>query len=407
MIAGVATGMADAFHIDVVVMRVIWVVVALASFGVGVAAYALCWLAFPSDEHPAPLGELWHGHNGFRVRNAGYVVGLALLGVGLIIAFGEVFRPFRPGGSVVWATVLIGGGLAVLCLHHPDADPDISGAATTPSTSGQPVSGAQPEPAANPDDVAAPSSSSATPTSGATATVPPIPPSAWTQSAPWPVAPTPRTRRARPRAFLTPLTCSVLLIGAGVVTLLDDAGTTHLTAAEILAGALCIVGGALVLSTWFGRARGLVPLGIVLLIATIPAATIDVPLTGGTGYHHYVPTTRAELRSTYEMGIGRLDVDLREVPLLGRTTRLRAQLGIGNLVVDVPSTVTVVVSAHAGAGAVLLFGANNGGWPAQQTRTVEGTRPGELDLDLRVGAGAVQVHRFDPNGAETIFQEAN
>ena len=192
-----------------------------------------------------------------------------------------------------------------------------------------------------------------------------------------------------------------------MVTLLDDAGTTHLTAAEILAGALCIVGGALVLSTWFGRARGLVPLGIVLLIATIPAATIDVPLTGGTGYHHYVPTTRAELRSTYEMGIGRLDVDLREVPLLGRTTRLRAQLGIGNLVVDVPSTVTVVVSAHAGAGAVLLFGANNGGWPAQQTRTVAGTRPGELDLDLRVGAGAVQVHRFDPNGAETIFQEAN
>ena len=31
MIAGVATGMANVFHMDVVVMRVIWVVVALAS----------------------------------------------------------------------------------------------------------------------------------------------------------------------------------------------------------------------------------------------------------------------------------------------------------------------------------------------------------------------------------------
>jgi hypothetical protein len=198
-----------------------------------------------------------------------------------------------------------------------------------------------------------------------------------------------------------------LLIGGGVVTLLDNGGTAHLTAAEILAGALSVVGVALVLSAWFGRARGLIPLGIVLLIATLPAATIDVPLSGGTGNHEYVPISRAELRPTYQMGIGRLDVDLRGVPLAGRTTRLRAQLGIGNLVVDVPSTVKVVVSAHAGAGAVLLFGGSQGGWPAEQTRTVVGTGAGELDLDLRVGAGAVQVHRFDPTGAETIFGGTN
>src|ERR1700690_2804814 len=66
MLAGVATGMSDAFHIDVVVVRVIWVVLAVASFGVGVAAYAICWLAFPSDRHPAPLGDLWHDHERFR-----------------------------------------------------------------------------------------------------------------------------------------------------------------------------------------------------------------------------------------------------------------------------------------------------------------------------------------------------
>jgi len=410
MIAGVATGMADAFHVDVVVMRVIWVVVALASFGVGVAAYAICWLVFPSDQHPAPLAALRHDHNGFRVRNAGYIVGLALLGLGLIIAFGEVLRPFRHGGSVVWATLLIAAGVAVLALHHPDADRDASLAPSSSSTPGA-VSGTVEhelavDPNAGPPSLVVPWDTPTAPPTAPTATTPapPIPPSAWTQSAPWPVAPPPRVRPPRPRAFLTPLTCSVLLIGVGVVTLLDDSGTTHLTAAEILAGALCLVGLALVLSAWFGRARGLVPLGIVLLIATLPAATIDVPLTGGTGNREYLPTSRVELRSTYQMGIGRLDVDLRDVPLAGRTTRLRAQLGIGNLVVDVPSTVRVVVSAHAGAGAVLLFGGDEGGWPAQQTRTVVGTGAGELDLDLRVGAGAVQVHRFDPNGAETIFQ---
>ncbi len=413
MIGGVATGMADAFHIDVVVMRVIWVVVALASFGVGVAAYAICWLAFPSDERPAPLGELWHDHDGFRVRNAGYIVGLGLLGLGLIIVFGEVFHPFRQGARVVWATLLIVAGLSVLVLHHPDTDPEGSTPAAPPPWApgaAPPAAPAPPAPGTNPGETSTSPASSGEPLTAPTLPtppLPPIPPSAWTQAAPWPTAPTPRARKARPRAFLAPLTCSVLLIGGGVVTLLDNDGTTHLTAAEILAGALCVVGLALMLSAWFGRARGLVPLGILVLLATLPAATIDVPLTGGTGNREYVPTTRSELRSNYEMGIGRLDVDLRDVPLTGHTTALRAQLGIGNLVIDVPATVKVVVNAHAGAGALLLFGGNDGGWPAQQTRTVAGTGRGELDLDLHVGAGAVQVHRFDPNGPETIFSEAN
>ena len=122
MIAGVATGMADAFHIDVVVMRVIWVVAAIATGGIGVAAYAICWLAFPSDENPAPLTEIRlrrdHRHN------AGFIAGLALLALGLVIVFSEATPPLRHGGSIAWATVLIGGGLAVLFLRHPDRDND-------------------------------------------------------------------------------------------------------------------------------------------------------------------------------------------------------------------------------------------------------------------------------------------
>jgi phage shock protein PspC (stress-responsive transcriptional regulator) len=418
VLGGVATGMADAFHIDVVVMRVIWVVVALASFGVGVAAYAICWLAFPSDEHPAPLGDFWHDHNGFRVRNAGFIVGLALLGLGLIIVFGQVVRPFRHGGSIVWAAILIGAGLAVLLLRHPDDDRnDIPAlpvppswtprASTTPPT--------EPAPTADTDGDAdadaattppAPSWEPPTTPQRAMPPIPPIPPSAWTQSAPWPTAPTPRVRKRRPRAFLTPVTCSLLLIGGGIVTLLDDNGTTHLTAAEILAGGLALVGLALVLSTWFGRARGLVPIGILLLIVTLPAATIDVPLSGGTGNHEYRPVARSEIRSRYEMGIGRLNVDLSRVPLTGRTTRVHAQLGIGEMIVDVPSTVRVVVHAHAGAGSVRLFGSNEGGWPERQTRTAPGTGAGQLDLDLRVGAGDIQVRRFDSIGAQTILPGA-
>jgi hypothetical protein len=238
---------------------------------------------------------------------------------------------------------------------------------------------------------------------------------AWTQHAPWPTPPAPPwpraprpPRRRRPRSFLTPLTLSVLLIGGGVVWLLDNNGTTHFTVAGVLAGGLCVVGLALVLSTWFGRARGLIPLGILLLLVSVPAAAIDVPITGGTGNREYAPVARSELQSKYEYGIGRLEIDLTKAPLAGHTSHIRAQLGIGALIIDVPSAVKVVVHAHAGTGSITLFGGtDNGGWPAEQTRTAPGTRPGLLDLDLRVGAGHVEVRRFDPSGGELFLPGGN
>ena len=67
-LAGVCTGMADAFGIDVTVVRVLWVIVALGSFGVGVAAYALFWFAFPSEVHPAPISRSWTCSNRAHLR---------------------------------------------------------------------------------------------------------------------------------------------------------------------------------------------------------------------------------------------------------------------------------------------------------------------------------------------------
>src|SRR3954471_10678230 len=55
LLAGVTTGVADAFGIDVMVVRVIWVIVTLFSGGLGIVAYGICWAAFPSDQHPAPI----------------------------------------------------------------------------------------------------------------------------------------------------------------------------------------------------------------------------------------------------------------------------------------------------------------------------------------------------------------
>jgi phage shock protein PspC (stress-responsive transcriptional regulator) len=399
MIAGVATGMADAFHVDVLVIRVLWVIAALAG-GLGVAAYVVCWLAFPSDAHPAPLSHAaFRGRN--RRRNAIVIAALVLIGLGFVNLFGEIWAPFRHGGELAWAFLLIAGGAAVLLFRHPDEERADSPPApplppTPPRDDSPPPS--EPDPAAS--TTTAPPPAAPYPPD---APVPPQPPttSAWTQHAPWPAPPPvpPRVRRPRPRPFLTPLTISLLLIGAGVAALLDAAGWVHLTVAGVLASGLILVGAALVLSAWFGRARGLIPIGILLLLVTIPAATIDVPISGGIGERDYHPTAAREVRSSYELGIGHLSLDLRDVPLTDGITRVKSSLGIGELDVDVPADTQVDVTAHAGAGATDIFGRVEGGWPQDTHRSAGPAGTGVLYLDLRVGAGSVKVRRWTPDGS--------
>jgi phage shock protein PspC (stress-responsive transcriptional regulator)/predicted membrane protein len=419
MIAGVATGMADAFHVDVVVIRVIWVVAAIATFGLAVGAYGVCWLAFPSEYEPAPLSQIRERHGD---SNTGFVVGLVLLGIGAVFVLGRLSQPFDHTRGVGWALVLIAGGLAVLFLRHPDHDDDTNRSPAPPSTDapttpeGAPMRDALTEtpPATDApagEETTAPTEEPATPpTAGATAAGTST---AWSQHSPWPAPPAPpspprppgwarppwRVPRRRRRSFLTPITLSVLLIGAGAVALLDSIDAVHVTLAAVLATALIVVGGALVLSAWFGRARGLIPIGVLLLLATIPASVIDVPISGGIGEQSYHPVSRAELHREYELGIGHMTIDLRDVPLSGRVTAISGSLGIGELDVDVPANVRVDVRAHVGAGATELFGHEENGL-TQDNHVIAGERrPGVLRLELRVGAGAIKVHRWGPNGA--------
>jgi phage shock protein PspC (stress-responsive transcriptional regulator) len=408
MIAGVATGMADAFHIDVVVVRVIWVVAALATGGIAIPAYAVCWIAFPSDEHPAPMHEVRD-----RNFNVGAIAGLAALALGFVIISSHVLsvHPFRNGGLGI-ATVLIGGGLAILFLRHPDRErpePD-----APDRDFDEPDHASPPAPTPEPFAATETPASSETTDPGAASTIedPGTTSTAWSQYSPWPAPPSrppgpgwarsrwPRPpRRPRRRSFLTPITLSILLIGAGAAALLDSVDAVHLTLAALLASGLIVVGAALVLSTWFGRARGLILIGVLLLLAMIPASVIDVPISGGIGERKYHPIAQADLRRTYELGIGHLVVDLRNAPLSGRVTTISGSLGIGGLDVDVPANVRVDVQAHAGAGATEIFGHLDDG-VTQDTHRVAGIhRPGVLRLILRVGAGAIHVRRWGPNGA--------
>jgi hypothetical protein len=155
-------------------------------------------------------------------------------------------------------------------------------------------------------------------------------------------------------------------------------------------------------SAWVGRAHGLIWLGVLLLAATAVSSAIDVPLRGGFGEEIHRPATAAALRHTYELGAGHLWLDLRRMPDADLNTAINATVGVGRLEVDVPSTVQVVVDAEVNAGSIRLFGNGEGGWHHTATRTVGDTRENVLHLDLQVGAGEIDVHRFLPDGSEIL-----
>ena len=47
MIAGVCGGLGEYFNIDPVIIRLVWVIFALISFGFGILVYLLAWIIIP------------------------------------------------------------------------------------------------------------------------------------------------------------------------------------------------------------------------------------------------------------------------------------------------------------------------------------------------------------------------
>jgi hypothetical protein len=402
----VAAGIAETYGIDVILVRVLWVLAAIAGFGIPL--YVIAWIALPSETGGGLTG-------GERTREVSLVLGLALIALGVFVAFDRAW-PGRPHiGAITWPLFLILGGVAILLVRRArDAD-------TPPEISPDRTYGERPEPGAEPATTStspdapptdeAPPGPDTLPTVPATAAAagagaPPEPPTtAWTQRAPWPATSRPpRPRRAREQPFLTPLTLSVLLIGAGVVALLDALDVIEVEPSIVLASALGLVALVLILAAWVGRARFLIFVGIVLTVFAIGTAILDVPLGGGWGDRTYEPTSRAEIRSPYELSGGQLRLDLRDVSFAGAVTRVDASVGFGQLLVDVPAGVRVVVHARVSAGNVDLFGHTEDGLHIDTEQRVAGTGQGSLRLDLRVGAGEIVVRRFDRTRTEILTE---
>jgi len=194
---------------------------------------------------------------------------------------------------------------------------------------------------------------------------------------------------------LFPLVAGGLVAATGVIALLDISGAWHADWRYVLGAMVVALGAVIALGAVTNRPIGGV-LGIGLLMIAALAATlaVRVPLFAGIGDRVAHPTELASIDRNYELGIGNYTVDLSDVDFPLGATRVKATLGIGDLVVHVPSDVTVDVHGRASAGQVDVLGRSDDGTSVDVHVVENGSSPGHvLLLDAHVGFGHVRVER--------------
>ncbi|MGH2949722.1 MAG: PspC domain-containing protein [Solirubrobacteraceae bacterium] len=183
----------------------------------------------------------------------------------------------------------------------------------------------------------------------------------------------------------------VVLVAGGAV----GVGLAAALGGGVVIASLAVVAGlALVATAFFGGARWLIVPALVLVLPLGLVAAADIDLHGGVGDREYRPASMSELRDRYEIGIGEVEVDLRELDLPAGRTDVAVDVGMGSAVVYVPEDVCVTSDMAIGAGGVDLLDRESFGLDVAvaDSATAPAGRP-RLHLDADVGVGVVEVVR--------------
>lgn len=353
-VGGVAAGIADYFAVDPLLVRLAFVVATFMG-GFGLAAYGVAWLVIPAADtatYSGPRRQI-REFDGRMVLAVVLLAGAAMVGI---------IEPFD--NTVFIPLVLLAGGIFLLWQQPPgDAAPNPESAPPTPTTFAAPAAGL--------DD----------------------------QTPPPPVAPVPSPRPPRPPSVVSRFTLSVVLLVFAAGALWNQVADDTISVTALIATALAVTGLGIMVGAVRGRARGLIPLGLVLALALGVSAVAEPIIDDGIGERRYVVSDFDDLRPAYRLGIGELVVDLRSVELPpGSRTTVDVDLGIGDARLLVPDG-TIVVDADVDLGDLTVFGRNESGSGNRVIVTdtsatdTEGDAeaPGTLvvEFDVTIGEGTV------------------
>lgn len=354
-VAGVAGGLARHFDIDPIILRVAFVVLSFFG-GAGLIVYAACWILVPDERTEDATIRLDERSRTVALSIVGLIAALALIGD----SFG--------GWGFPWPLAIIGLVVLAVMAGRGDRYP----VAPPPPGYGPPQGAPAPHATPQYSGQYAPGQYA----------VPPYTPPAY---------PPPRPRNPRRRGpILFWFTLALITLGLGVLGTVDLAGNS-IPDSAYPALALGITGVMLLVGAFFGRAGGLIALGLVAALATAGATAADEVDGGQIGH---TPQTAIAVDDRYRVTAGEIVLDLTQVEDLealdGRTIELDATFG--RIDVIVPQGLDVDVDAVVdAAGHTALFGDDvdgsdsyfyDGGPDAPLLRLEAEVTFGEIEVDL-------------------------
>ncbi len=346
MLGGVAGGLGDYFNIDPLLVRIGFVGLMIFG-GAGLVLYVAGWLLIPAEGQEASSVEAFLGRLGLTPRRIAWIA-FALVVIVLITNMpiggpldgsGTVYIGPLPGMNPagLWALLIIVTGIVLL--RRRDVAPTM---AAVPAM-----------------------------TERAAVARPQVPP--------------------RPPSPLALYACAAVLLTIGLLAIVSQAMELSVRPGQFFGAALTVIGIGLIVGAWWGRARILILVALLLVPVAIGASFVTAPLEGGVGDHRYVPATVAELQDEYRSLSGRTILDLQDLQTSPQEIHIAASVAIGQLVVILPEGASVELRTRVGAGDSYVLGSSDGGTSLDNHYVRRIFKQTTYVLDIEVGIGQVVV----------------
>jgi hypothetical protein len=181
----------------------------------------------------------------------------------------------------------------------------------------------------------------------------------------------------------------------GAIAFLDNLDVIDPGLRHYVAGVVLVIGAGLLIGSFFGRARGLIALGLLSVPFLLVVSAVRTPFAGEWGDRSFVPIAVNELQTDYELSGGSLRLDLSNIDDIGDGAGLTADVGFGELVVYVApdAPYEVKITADVGIGELDLAGDQRSGFGLDGAVSIgDPAADGPvLDLDVEVGIGSLRV----------------
>ncbi len=290
VIGGVAGGIADYFGVDPLLVRLAFAGFSLVGGG-GIVLYVLGWIFIPERGEGEVVGRAR------RVDSAKYL-GMGLIAIATLIlvdgiGFGSGDGGFGPFEHLFFATILV--GLGVFLLRSSDERAPAHPPPPPPPCSL--VCAGRPKCRRHDDSI------SATATTGQTQ---PIPSSTFAAS---PIGYEVPDKKAKPRerSQLGLLTLAAVLLITGAAALLNNLDVTSFDGGQLSALALTVLGIGLIVGAWWGRARWLIWIGLLMFPFVTFFSLVNlsmVSLDGEVGELNLRPVDQVDMAGGYELLAG-------------------------------------------------------------------------------------------------------